>query len=239
MSDTYIDYNEMEIYGNYTIAALPLLEGQNPGVTALKQQLQKHIDTVREAKGLKRGTTEGSDGKREDRNALQARTGRSLSSIKSHLDGINKDEDGPDLDLSLFFEGGRLGDLSKSTPAQTLLKAEYTLQGFSKSPDFPLKDDKEKKLTALVRDLKAALEQSSSARPEEANVSTELQQAGDNWRREYRGLKWVVWGLLIQAKREREYSSYFKDETASSGHSASEVAPSVTPTTSPEPTKPA
>jgi hypothetical protein len=139
MTDTYIDYKEMEIYGDHTVIALAKIESLNPGVVALQNRLQDKIDAVKTAKGTRRDTTDSSGGSREGRDALQGRVVRSIRSLKSHIDSINNDEDAPDIDLTLFFEGGVLGDLAKSTPAQVLLKAEYALGGFDKCADFSQK----------------------------------------------------------------------------------------------------
>lgn len=228
MADAYIDYSEMEIYGNHTVIALAQIESLNVGVASLKKKLEEKTNAVKSAKGAKRDTREGGGEKRTDRDVVQARMVRSLRSLKSHLDSVNNDEDAPDIDLELFFEGGGLGDLSNSSPAQALLKAEFALAGFAKSGDFPLKAEKVEKLTKLAKELEASIQEASGVRPDEAGSATELQKAGDAWRREYRGLKWIIWGLLIQASRENEYSSYFKDETVGSRPNSPEaVTPSV------------
>jgi hypothetical protein len=93
------------------------------------------------------------------------------------------------------------------------------------------KKEKKDKLQQLANELRGAIGNTSAARPEEATASTELQKAGEAWRREYRGLKWVVWGFLIQAERENEFSTYFKDETVGSRPSNPEIV--VTPPTTP------
>lgn len=222
MADTYIDYKEMSIYGEHTVTALSQLEVLSAGISGHRMRLQGKTADVVNARGAQRSIVEASGGTRESRDTLQTRVIKALRSLKSHLDSINNDEDSVDIELGLFFEKGILGDLSNSTPAQVLLKADFALNGFGKSGDFAQKKEKQDKLSALASELKAAIGQSSGARPEEATASTELQKAGEAWRREYRGLKWIVWGLLIQEEREGEYSSYFKDESVGSRPSNSE-----------------
>jgi hypothetical protein len=220
----------MEIYGDYTAAALKRLEPQSAGMVVQRQKLEERVAAVRAARGGKRDVGVGGHSKRGERDSLRDRVAKALSSLKSHLAAVNKDEDDPDVDLSLFFEGGRLGELSNSSPAQVLIKADFALKGFEAAVDFPLKAEKRERLGKLAQQLRASLGESSAARPEEAGVSTELQRAGEEWRIFYRGLKWIVWGFLIQERREGEYASFFKDEAVSGqrgGFAASPTPPAA------------
>jgi hypothetical protein len=225
MSDTYIDYNEMKIYSDHTGKALPALSVLPIGAEKLRTNLETRNVQVQSLRGGKRASLEYGDSERSSRETLRVRMVKALRSLKNHLDSINDDEDAADVDLTLFFEEGLLGDLSNSSAAHVALKAEFALKGFEKSVDFTQMKEKKEKLEKLSGELHHAIGTTSEALPEEATASAELKRAGEVWRREYRGLKWIVWGALIQVNRESEYSAYFKDESVGSRPRASDEAP--------------
>lgn len=221
MPDTYIDYFEVDEYGGHFIEESKKLIGLDPivNIVELSAYLAGVIEKVkRERKAA--GLTKTTDSNTNAADKLRGNLSRFFNRLHSFDEEIT-------VDISAFFQGGVLGNISQLKDSDVKAKTEKVLLGFEadRNKKFPDREDWLEKLTRGRDALDEEIKIKTAKRNEVATTTAALSSAREEFLTAYNGVaKPIIRGLLKKLGRSEEFNLFFKDMQVNEGPRAAKTA---------------
>ena len=220
MADSYIDYQEVEEYGNHFVQHVTSLEGASPlvDVAVLGARVQEAVKTVAaemDKTGIKRSGVRDGKGSTTELSAAMLDV---IERFYFHLRSLPKDTV---LDFEAFFPKRNLGSLASLKASDMLKRGSAVLRGFASNAALTQLEPWQSELSAAHAALAAVVDAKGGAKTDSLKATTALQTARQDFLKIYNQIaKPLVKTVLTDLGRANEYRLFFLDLQVNEGGSS-------------------